>query len=253
MKILIYITLLFFAFSSCGDKGCTDISASNYDSNATVEDNNCDYNYTLKLNLNLVGNGNVVSTNDIVEFDGNTFRVETMKFYITDLGIEADNQINELLDVHLFDMEKPATHALSFEVEKKNYTNLNFKLGLDSLQNSLDQSTVATDHPQGTDNNTFWQMTGIYIFVMMEGKLNEGTDKEKSVTYHIAHPDLLKNINIASSLNFETENTKDFTLNLEITEIFNNVDLNLVLPHQQNQSALAQQLMDNLSTAFETN
>jgi len=254
MKHLIYTSLFLVVLYSCGEEGCTDVIASNYDTEATIDDNSCEYDYLLNLNMRLTDNGNTLSTNDSFEFDGNTFRLETMKYYISNLEIETENETEMLLDIHLFDMEKPSTHSLSFNLENKDFGNINFRLGMDSTQNALDQQTVATDHPQGTDNNTFWQMTKIYIFVMVEGKLDEGNNgEERSITYHIADPVLLKNISLSANLNYDSESTKTVNLDLEISEIFNNVDLETVLPHEQNSSDLAIQLMNNLSTAFETN
>ena len=87
---------------------------------------------------------------------------------------------------------------------------------------------------------------------MIEGKMDTLVgDDYYPLTYHLAHSDLLRNIALEKPINISHDNTSTLVVDIDVSKIFDSVDLSEDLPHQSTNSKLAQLLMDNFSTTFE--
>ena len=142
---------------------------------------------------------------------------------------------------------------MSFEVEEGNYNGLNFGLGVNSEQNITTPAQYELDHPLGLSHNTFWAMEpASYIFVMVEGKIDTLEQNNfYNLTYHLAHDDLLKYIELNQTKNISVGENNDYNIDINLSKLFNNVDFSDDLPHQRTASPLAQLLMNNFASSFE--
>lgn len=253
MRYFFTLLLLAITVSACSNKGCTDPLAANYNSEATKDDGSCDY-HTLNINLKITHNGTALSEYDVFEKEGNTFRLETMRYYLSRLSLSSTDGTSEAVEVHLFDMDNEGTHQIQLNnLKHKQYSSIQFNLGLDEALNSSDPNSFASDHPLSASHNTYWNMEpASYMFVMFEGKVDSlgETNFNYPKTYHLAHQDLLRNININHTIDFSQSNTLTLSLHLEIGEMFNNININEQVPHSVDSSPTANNLMTNIADAF---
>lgn len=249
----IFILSIAFTFNSCKEPGCTDSNAINYDSDANENDNSCIYNGSLNIDFRLVNGNQLFNKYDTIQGQNYSFRLENMKFYISNIQLKSVDEIKVLSDVHLLDIDNSNSKTLSFNLEEDLYDSLYFDLGLNSQQNSTTPADYDVNHPLGLNQNTFWAMQpSSYIFVMIEGKMDtlQGDDFYP-LTYHLAHNDLLRNISLSKEISISNDNVNNLVVDVDVSKIFDSVDLSEDLPHQSTNSKLAQLLMTNFSSTFE--
>lgn len=249
----LFILSIVITFYSCKEPGCTDSNAINYDSDANEDDNSCLYNGGLNIDFRLVNGNQQFNKYDTIQSQGYSFRLENMKFYISNIQLKSADENIVLSEVHLFDIDNPDSKTLSFSLEENLYDSLYFDLGLNSQQNSSTPADYDVNHPLGLNQNTFWAMQpSSYIFVLIEGKMDtlQGNDFYP-LTYHLAHSDLLRNISLSKEISISNDNANNLVVDVDVSKIFDDVDLSEDLPHQSTNSKLAQLLMTNFSTTFE--
>jgi hypothetical protein len=254
MKNYLFIVVLSIILFSCKNEGCTDPVAINFDSSSNKNDGSCEYIYNLNIRFALTDNNIKLSDNDFISFDNNTLRIERFKLYFTDISVASQSKIDNISDVFLFDLENESTHNFSATISQDSFNELTFGVGLSEKLNSTTPIEYETNHPLGIDNGTHWTMNNAdsYIFAMIEGKFDTiGDGSFFNRTYHLAHNDLLKMVNLQKEVYFNNEFNKTIEINIELKEVFEAIDLSSTLPHQSNNSPLAHQIMDNIKNAFE--
>ena len=257
MKISHIFNLVLFGllltFFSCKEPGCTDANAINYDSEANENDNSCLYNGSLNIEFRLVNDNQAFGKYDTIQSQDYSFRLEKIKFYISNIQLKSSDENKFLSEVHLYDIDNTNSKSLVFELEEGTFDSLYFDLGLNSEQNSTTPANYDVNHPLGLNQNTFWAMEpSSYIFVMIEGKIDTLLgDDYYPLTYHLAHSDLLRNVAIEKPLEISYENPSTIIVDVDISKIFDSVDFSDDLPHQSTNNKLARLLMDNFSSSFE--
>lgn len=253
MRYFFTLLILTITISACGNKGCTDPLAANYNSDATKDDGSCEH-HTLNINLKITHNGTALSEYDVFEKDGKSFRLETMRYYLSHLSLSSTDGASEEVEVHLYDIDKESTHQIQLNNLKQDlYNSIQFNLGLDEALNSSDPNSFSSNHPLSASNNTYWNMEpASYMFVMFEGKIDSlgGANFDFPKTYHLAHQDLLRSISINHTIDFSESNSLTISLHLEIGEMFNNINISEQVPHSVDSSPTANELMSNISNAF---
>ena len=245
--------IILLGFYACKKPGCTDIQAINFDSEATSDDNSCLYETNLSIEFVLKNNNLNFSKYDTLNFDGNRFRLEKLKFYLSNIHLDNNASDNYSKEVHLIDIDNPSSQTVSLIIPEGIYNNVNFGLGLNSTQNSTTPADYSVDHPMGLNQNTFWAMTpSSYIFIVLEGKMDTSTTTDFfPISYHLAHNDLFQELNFTKPISIDQSSTNQIFINLNIAQLFVDVDLSENLPHQSKASPLAIKLMSNFSNALE--
>ena len=254
MKNCIFTLLISIVLFSCKNEGCTDPLAINFDDSSNKNDGSCEYLYNLDIRFSLNDNDTKLVKNDIISFENNSFRIEKFKLFFSDISITYPSSTEKISDVFLFNLEDENTHTFNAPISENNFTEFNFGLGLNDEQNSTTPVDYPTDHPLGIDNGTYWAMSNSnsYIFAMIEGKLDTiGDGSFFNRTYHLAHSDLLKYVSLQKDINFNNELNKTIEIKIELKEMFEEINLSSTLPHQSDNSPLANQIMDNIKNAFE--
>ena len=244
---------LLLSIFSCKEPGCTDANAINYDSEANEDDNSCLYEGSLNIDFRLVNGNQVFGKYDTIQSQDYSFRLEKVKFYISNIQLKSSDEDIFLSEVHLYDIDNTNSKSLAFDLVEGTYDSLYFDLGLSSQLNSTTPANYDVNHPLGLNQNTFWAMEpSSYIFVMIEGKMDTLVgDDYYPLTYHLAHSDLLRNVALDKPINISHDNPSTLVVDVDVSKIFDSVDLSEDLPHQSTNSKLARLLMDNFSSSFE--
>ena len=248
MKYFYLIFCVALLWSSCNEPGCTDHLAINYNMDANKEDGSCEYNYPVKVNVILTENGRILNVFGTYENNDVSYRLETLKYYISHLKFNN----NEVADVFLYDAESDNNFIITHHNDNTINT-IEFGLGLTESQNNSDPATFVSTHPLSFAQNTYWYMTPpSYIFVMLEKKadtLGNGV-YNLPISYHLAHNDLYRLIQKEVSINLSSKDTVEVTLSLELPYLMNKVDYSENVPHMSESTPIANLLMNNLADAF---
>ena len=248
MKHFYLILCIVFLSISCKETGCTDPLATNYDTEANKDDGSCEFEYPVKINFLLNENGRLLNVYGTYENNNISYRLETLKYYLSHLQLNN----NEVVEVFLYDVESDNNFILTHHNSNEINT-IKFGLGLTEVQNNSDPTIFASTHPLSFAQNTYWYMTPpSYIFVMAEQKadtLGSGL-YNLPVTYHLAHNDLYRVIQKEVNFNLSLTDTVEVNISIELVNLMNNIDHTEVVPHMSESTPTANLLMDNLANAF---
>ena len=250
-NLILYSLLL--TFFSCKEPGCTDANAINFDSEANKDDNSCIYIGSLNIEFRLVNDNQPFGKYDTIQSQDYSFRLEKIKFYLSNIQLKSSYENKFLIEAHLYDIDNTNSKSIVFELEEGTFDSLYFDLGLSIEQNSTTPANYDVNHPLGLNQNTFWAMEpSSYIFVMIEGKIDTLLgDDYYPLTYHLAHSDLLRNVALEKPVDISYENPSTIIVDVDLSKIFDSVDFSEDLPHQSTNNKLARLLMDNFSSSFE--
>ena len=213
-KILLILLCLPLLFTTCKKEddeptnkveiaGCTDSTACNYDSLATVDDGSCltiygcmnpaAINYdslancpdsciyppapSFTINFTQTIDGVDLTTNTMIYTNsaGENYDIQTLKYLISDITLHADDGNTLVLDeVHFIDISDSSTFSFTPDyVANNNYTSISFDMGLDPTKNSSNFYVNEDFHA-----TMFWPepMGGGYHYMKLEGAyINDST------------------------------------------------------------------------------
>lgn len=108
-------------------------------------------------------------------------------------------------------------------VPQGDYTSIKFNLGLDSSVNYGNPNQYEIDHPLSPSRNALhWNWTGGYIFMSIEGRLADTTNK--GFVFHLAGSSNLTSYTLPFSTSKGIE-AKTAELSLNVDEIFQNPEV----------------------------
>ncbi len=170
---------------SCKKKGCPDPNAVNYDAAAEKDDGSCTYPtvYSSEFTFNheLAGSSFLFDTLLYTHPAGQTYSVQTLKYFISDIILYKTGGDSVVLDItHYVDAQNTSTSILDYahSIDDGTYTGLAFTFGLDETKNI----TGAFVNPP--ENLMEWPvpMGGGYHYMKFEGKYDSlGTIKNYAV------------------------------------------------------------------------
>ena len=184
-----------------------------------------------------------------------TIKFESFKFYLSDIKLTNDaGSVVTISDVELFDLEN--NHDVEQLIPAGIYTNISFAVGLDSLTNhDSDPNTFAPEHPLSYAQNTHWGWASLYKFMQIEGRVDEIESDflQKAFSYHTGFDELYRSVTIEKSFEVKDAQKNDFTLILNIEDIFKAVSSVDMFNENASHSLtpIARKLADNISDSFE--
>ena len=115
---------LLLTFFSCKEPGCTDTNAINYDIEANENDNSCMYNGSINIDFRLVNGNQAVGKYDTIHSQDYSFRLEKIKFYMSNIQLKSSDENKFLSEAHLFDIDNTNSKSLVFELEEGTFDTL---------------------------------------------------------------------------------------------------------------------------------
>ena len=227
-RIFLIITLSLLFLTACQkEEGCTDIAATNYNSDAEQDDGSCKYN--LSLNFTHTIDGNILEADQMTYTNtaGQNYSVQTLRYLISNITLHSENGGKTILEeVHFVTISDPSTINLDIQnLNSPNYSAISFTMGLNATQNITDLYINESFFPSFT-----WPefMGGGYHYMQLEGDFNNvlqgyathtgGTDgidfsftKEFPISLNIANPNTTVIINMEINNWYSNPNTISLT------------------------------------------
>ena len=100
-------------FFSCKEEGCMDPTALNYNSEASIDNGNCNYAPITNLNISFTQtvNGDPLILNDMIYTNeaNELYSIQTLRYLISNITLHANNETILLDEVHFIDIYTDST------------------------------------------------------------------------------------------------------------------------------------------------
>jgi len=203
-----------------------DPTALNYNSEASIDDKNCNYEVITELNINFnhYVDGTELVVNDMIYTNpsNDNYSIQTLRYLISDITLHTDNGTETLLDeVHFIDISIDSSLILHIpEINKNTYTSISFTMGLDSVKNNTNLFLNESFFPSFT-----WPefLGGGYHYMQLEGDFNTVFNG------YTTHTGGTNGIDFSFDKVFpitnEINNITDININMEITNWYKNPEI----------------------------
>ena len=223
---ILIITLLFFSCKKEENpvEGCMDPLALNYNSEASIDNGNCNYAPITDINIHFtqtVGGDTLILDNMMyVNQAGQSYSVQTVRYLISDITLYKNDGGSTLLDeVHFIDISIPSTLTLSIpEIEYGSYTSIGFTMGLNNSKNITNLFLNENFFPSFT-----WPefLGGGYHYMQLEGDFN--TVFNGYATHTGATDGIDFSFNKLFPININATNSiRDIDINMDIANWYQN-------------------------------
>jgi len=268
-SITIGILALSLATISCKKKGCTDITAENYEESAEKDDGSCTYATEGTITLNFTQNfgGTNVTASDFDQLNytnanGEVLSFTKMRYSISDVRFYKANGDSIMVEgYHLIDMEDEAslTYVLPEAVAFNSFTGIGFTYGFDEEDNT---DGAYTDLNAANWNSPM-MLGGGYHQLQFEGRYIDSNTDTTAFAYHnistarkIVGTDtsfvpMHANINMSKSFTFSKDATIE--IKMDAAEWFQNPntwDLNVLYMMLMGNYAAQVQMTENSYSVF---
>ena len=202
--------------------GCTDSSAINYLATATINDDSCEY-LSLNINFKHYVDGSELVANEMIytNTSNDNYSIQTLRYIISDITLHTNNENETLLDeVHFIDISIDSTLTLNIpQINYQNYTSISFTMGLDSIKNITNLFLNENFFP-----SFVWPqfLGGGYHYMQLEGDFNSVFNG------YTTHTGGTNGIDFSFNKIFQiTEITEitEITINMEITNWYKNPEI----------------------------
>ena len=216
-------------------------------------------NGTLKINIiGKHGSDDFVLYSDAVNTSGLDYRVEQIKFYVSNITTGNINTndafLVDLVNNHL--SEGSTGESISISLTPGDYSGLSFLIGLDSLTNHGDPSLYEQEHPLSSFTGMHWDWSQGYKFMILDGKTDSDNDSipDLSYSYHIGNDDYLQTISFDTPINIHENQTTEINVYMDVQNFFHGIDMiNDAFTHSTSNFPLVIKLTDNISNSFSLN
>jgi len=218
---LLFISISFF-FSACKkEEGCMDHTATNYNSDATLDNGDCNYaSVNVTIHFNHYVNGTELVANEMIYTNpsNENYSIQTLRYLISDITLHTNNETEALLDeVHFIDISIDSTLILNIpQINYKNYTSISFTMGLDSIKNNTNLFLNENFFPAFV-----WPafLGGGYHYMQIEGDFNTVFNG------YATHTGGTNGVDFSFNKTFQITDINDININMEITNWYKNPEI----------------------------
>ncbi len=213
----------------------------------------------LKVAL-MVGDKPLVMGQTYTNPAGNTYEVNLLRFYITQVAlVKRDGSEVRADGLHLVEFSPTTPQELAvmkMNVPAGEYAGIRFSIGVPRELNHLD--VVHQKAPLGMDSGMYWSWNPGYIFYRFEGKYLKGTTPTPFLM-HMGTDSLMQNIQLADLEQYSTSikvPSSGIRVNLDVSKVFASglggqaYDLNKPEYAQVHGGPVSQQVYLNLLSAW---
>lgn len=253
---------------SCSKKGCTDPTASNYDSNAHLDNGTCVYTTvehtgTLILHMHTyISNHAIGNYNSILlTNEGRQMSLSLAQLYISDIQLVGlDDQVYNVGEKVFLKVFEEQAYPIE-NVPIGNYKQIKFKVGLNAELNTVSpgnsSDSTILNHPEMWFSNTA-QPDG-YVFLNVQGSIDTSTNLNGNL---IPFEYKIGTNNNYTSVSLPEQNFTIFKdmevyqhILIDYSKLLNGVQLNDSLNLKihsisDNNSAIATSIVDNIPSIF---
>jgi hypothetical protein len=202
--------------------GCTDSTAINYLATATINDGSCEY-LSLNINFKHYVDGIELIANEMIYTNpsNDNYSIQTLRYLISDITLHTNNGDETVLnEVHFIDISIDSTLILNIpQINYQNYTSISFTMGLDSIKNITNLFLNENFFP-----SFVWPefLGGGYHYMQLEGDFNTVFNG------YTTHTGGTNGIDFSFNKIFSITDITDININMEITNWYKNPEtLNL--------------------------
>lgn len=237
-----------FAFNGCQKEGCTDDSATNYDSKAQKDDGTCVYADTtsdVMLHFHaMLGSSDFAYDTEVTNWEGRKMKFTVAQVYLS--GFHLNNDDGTTLLPKQYVLAKAGTMMYDLgEVTNAHYHEFGFSVGVDSVANHQDPASWPSDNALSSNNpdHAFWAWNSGYIFIKVEGMVDTTANMDGTANapfaYHIGMDMFRHDLEFMHHMDLDDDVT--MMVMFDFLELFNGIDV------RANQST---HTMDNMPAAM---
>lgn len=223
-KITLLLIFSILIYSCKKEEGCMDPTALNYNSEASIDNGDCNYAPITNLNIHFTQTVDsdplILNSMTYVNQTGQNYSVQTVRYLISDITLHRDNGTSTLIDeVHFIDISIPSSLTLSTaEIDYGQYNSISFTMGLDSTKNITNLFVNENFFPSFT-----WPefLGGGYHYMQLEGDFNTVFNGYATHTGGTNGIDFSFRKVFPLTIN-GTNNVRDIYINMEITNWYQN-------------------------------
>lgn len=199
--------------------GCTDSTAINYLATATINDGSCEY-LSLNINFKHYVDGIELIANEMIYTNpsNDNYSIQTLRYLISNITLHTNNGDKNLVnEVHFIDISIDSTLILNIpQINYQNYTSISFTMGLDSIKNITNLFLNENFFP-----SFVWPefLGGGYHYMQLEGDFNTVFNG------YTTHTGGTNGIDFSFNKIFAITDITDITINMEITNWYKNPDI----------------------------
>ena len=199
--------------------GCTDSTAINYLATATINDGSCEY-LSLNINFKHYVDGIELIANEMIYTNpsNDNYSIQTLRYLISDITLHTNNGDETVLnEVHFIDISIDSTLILNIpQINYQNYTSISFTMGLDSIKNITNLFLNENFFP-----SFVWPefLGGGYHYMQLEGDFNTVFNG------YTTHTGGTNGIDFSFNKIFSITDITDININMEITNWYKNPEI----------------------------
>ena len=242
-KYFLHITIILL-FSCKKEEGCMDPLATNYNSDATVENGDCTYNpISININFSQTVNQNPIVLNEMIYTNeaNDNYSIQTVRYLISNIYLHATDTSVLIKNVHFIDIDNPESSSIIVnDIIDKNYTQISFTMGLIENENQTNLYLNEVFFP-----SFVWPefLGGGYHYMQLEGDYNNlflGYATHTGPTNGIDYS-FTKNFNISTNI----QDGSSITINMEINNWYSNPNTVNLYDGIMDNSNIQAQLQEN--------
>jgi hypothetical protein len=161
-------------------------------------------------------------------------KFELFHFYLSDFTlITKDGEERMVEEIALYRFNDNGTSTNTIRIPKDEFTGVKFGLGVKKELNEGDPALYnENNHPLSTTQNTYWDWTSMYRFIVLEGRYDEELDGAFTGTfaYHTGYEDTYKNLSFEYTFKSDKKNATALNFDIDFSMIIDATGNALDLP-----------------------